>query len=150
MTGDVDHEVARAVALGSPDDPVRSFIKVVLEAGQGAGREAPVSHPANSGVPGRVHTEQEVLGGFTGGIGLIQPANKGRFGLDGPPRTPGHRGDVGVAGEDPKSAVAVPRHGPLRIPPNGLIRAQPGEFVQGQMIGQQVGIAQIEASVDRR
>ena len=150
MTGHVDHEVARAVMLGSPDDPVGSFAQVVLEAGQGARGEAPVSHPANSGVPGRVHAEQEVLGGFARGIGLIQPANEGGVGLHGPPETPGHRRDVGVAGERPKSGVAVSRHGRLRIPPDGLVPAQPGEFVQGQMIGQQVGIAQIEASVDRR
>ena len=109
MAGDVEHEVARALSLGRPDDPVRPFAQLVLEPGQGARGEAPVSHPAHPGVPGRVHAEQEVLGGLARGIGLVQPAHEGRVGLHRPLESPGDRRHVGVAGERPESGVAVGR-----------------------------------------
>ena len=53
-----------------------------------------------------------------------------------------------VSAQNPPSPY--PAVGRLRIPPDGLIPAQPGELVQGQMVGHQVGIAQIEPGVDRR
>ena len=150
MTGDVDHEVARSLALGRPDDPLSSFAQLVLEACQGARREAAVSHPAYPGMAGWVHAQQEVLGGFARGVGLVEPADEGGIALHRPPRTPVDRRHISVTGDCPEPAVAVGAGGALGIPSDRLVLAQPGEFVTGQMIGQQVGIAQIESIVDRR
>ena len=76
---------------------------------------------------------------------------KAEIGLDRPHRTSRDRGDIGVAGESPKSPVAVVRSvGRLRVPPDRLVLTQPGELVQGEMVGQEIGIGQIEVGVDRR
>ena len=55
-----------------------------------------------------------------------------------------------MAGEGPKAPVAVVHAGGrLRVPPDRLVPAQPGELVEREVIGQQIGIGQIEVSVDR-
>ncbi len=85
------------------------------------------------------------------GSDASKPAGEGRVGLHRPTRAPRDRRDIGVAGERPKATVAVVRSGGrLRVPPDRLVPAQPGELVEGEMIGQQVGIGQIEVGVDRR
>src|SRR5580704_18010920 len=98
MTSYVDHEVARALALGRPHNPVGLLAQVVLQTRQGAWREAPVSHATNSSVAGWVHAEEQVLGGVARRVARIQAAGERGVGLHRPTRTPRDRRDVGVAG----------------------------------------------------
>ena len=149
MTGDVDHEVTRAVTLGSPHDPVGLFAEVVLEPGQGPGREAPVSHLANPGVPRRVHTKQEVLGGVACRVRLVQPANEGGVGLYLLCPTPGDRRDIGVARDGPKPTIVVIRpDGTPGVPPDGLIAAQPRELSREDASASRSGSLRSEVGVD--
>ena len=53
-----------------------------------------------------------------------------------------------VTDQNPPSSIRPV--GRLRVPPDRLMAAQPGELVQGEMIGEQVGITQIETGIDRR
>ena len=56
-----------------------------------------------------------------------------------------------MAGQRPEAAVSVLGSGDrLRVPADRLIPAQPGELFEREMIGQQIGVGQVEVGVDRR
>jgi len=151
VAGDVDDEVPRPGPSGLPHDPVGALPQVVLEAGECPRRETPVPHPADPRVPRRVHAQQQVLRALTARIGGVEATDERRVRLDRPPLAPGDRRHVLVAGDGPESAVAVVGVvGRLRIPPHRVVPAEPGELVERQPVGQQVGVTQIQVGVDGR
>ena len=153
FAGHLLDEVAGTLGRGGLDDAPGTLVEVVAKPLDGSGGEAARDDLAQPGVLRRVHVEQDELARldlladravFVAGQGGVLQAGED---------VAAQRDllDVLVLGHHPEAAVVEPACADrLFVPPDRRGSAQLGQFLDGQSLGVDVGVGEIESGREVR